>query len=583
MTCPLRLFFKQNGGALGLVVVLAGCPPPVANTPSTASDSSSGTTDEAPTSTGETPTSTSETPTPTTGEVEEFDGVIAPATRTYRPLGGPEMAAARDPLLDYAELAIVAVGQTYAAVYAEAAARLEFAGVPEAVYQLRTRLPAQAELPGLPGPQQVTVSPARVLDIYARTFAGRPDVASTDDGATAVTVSASDMLPLGPEDQFELYSYNSDAQLLVFPTFNPEDMSGSPQPEATEIGAWTIAWRPDTGRAGWPLVDPDKGDDLWLGHLVAGPLVPEPMGAELQDPWSFAQRYVLAEAAELSLAPMKAGAATAVSGAFEAIAGEVVSLDVRAGEFMAELQIYDADLKSVGCFVAAVLEPGTDHPIVGMTPNLGGINVYGLDAPVDPGCIGDECDTMFVTPGDRVVELELGNPYPGDGTPTLIVQCSRYVFVADPGGGGVYDYLAADLSVQGRLADLAAKPIAPKLGLVRDLAVNGVAVPPDASLDGVGVNPTISFKAPKFGAPDVYTITIRTLDDTDGIDGPIPRRSLGSIRTEFTEVTVPDGFLEPGGHYYIQVTAERGRGLTEAHADSHDIWVSRAMTGVLTP
>ncbi|MFY0535355.1 hypothetical protein [Nannocystis pusilla] len=48
-------------------------------------------------------------------------------------------------------------------------------------------------------------------------------------------------------------------------------------------------------------------------------------------------------------------------------------------------------------------------------------------------------------------------------------------------------------------------------------------------------------------------------------------------------MTIPDGFLEPGGHYYVQVTAERGRGLTEAHADSHDIWVSRAMTGVLTP
>ncbi|PCC72430.1 hypothetical protein SAMN02745121_01607 [Nannocystis exedens] len=579
---PARLnFLEKHRGALGLVVVLAGCPPPVANTPTTGGDSSSGTTEDL--TTGEPPTTvTTDPPTPTTGAEEEFDGVIAPATRTYRPLGGPEVAAAHDPSLDYVEMAIVAVGQTYAAIYDEAEARLEFAGVPKAVYQLRTRLPPQAELPGAPGQQQVTVSQARELGNYARIFAGRPDVASTDDVSTALTASVGDMLPLGPEDQFELYSYNADAQLLQFPNLDPEDMSGSPQLGATEIGEWTIAWRPDTGRAGWPLVDPAEGDDLWLGHLVAGPLVPEPMGAELQDPWSFAQRYVLAEAAALSLSPMTAGAATAATGSFTKSPSEVVSLDVRAGEFMAELQIYDADLKSVGCFVAAVLEPGADHPIVGMTPNLGGINVYGLDAPVDPACMGEDCETMFVTPGDRVLDLEFSNPYPV-GTPTLIVQCSRYVFVEDPGGGGVYDYLASDLSVQGRLEDLAQAPIVPKLGLVRDLAVNGVAVPPDSSLSGVGVNPTISFTAPEFGAPDVYTITIRTIDDIDGADGPILRRSLGSIRTEFTEVTIPDGFLEPGGHYYVQVAAERGRGVTEAHADSHDIWVSRAMTGVLTP
>jgi hypothetical protein len=576
MHSPLRL--KR---ALGLVVVLAGCPPPVANTPTTDSDSSSGTTDE-PT-TGETPTGTGDPPAPTTGDEEEFDGVIAPATRTYRPLDGPEIAAARDPLLDYAEMAIVAVGATYSPVYDEAESRLEFAGVPESVYQLRTRSPGAPDLPGVPGAQQVMVSQARELGNYAGIFAGRPDVAFTDDVATAVTVSAGDMLPLGPEDQFELYSYNADALLLVFPNLDPEDMSGSPQLDATEIGEWTIAWRPDSGRVGWPLVDTGKGDDFWLGHLAARPLVPAPMGAELQDPWSFAQQYVLAETAKLSLSPMEAGAATAVTGTFKKIASELVSLDLRASEFMAELQVYDADLKSVGCFVAAVLEPGAEHPITGMTPNLGGINVYGLDAPVDPACMGDDCETMFVTPGDRVLDLEVGDPYSDDGTQTLIVQCSRYVFVPDPGGGGVYDYLASDLIVQGRLEDLALAPIVPKLGLVRDLTVNGVEVPPDSSLSGVGVNPTIGFTAPKFGAPDAYTITIRTIDDIDGVDGPVLRRSLGSIRTEFTEVTIPDGYLEPGGHYYIQVTAERGRGLTEAHADSHDVWLSRAMTGVLTP
>lgn len=577
-------FSSSLTGASGLLLTLAGCPTPIAGAPGTSTDGSSSSTSEG----GEGPT-TDATPTtgpseePTTGEPEEvFAGVIASAVRTYRPRDAAEVEVTHDPLLDHESMAIVAVGQTYPALFSEEKARLEFAGVPEAVYQLRTRRPAEPELPNAPGQQLVFVAQARKLGNYAGIFAGRPDVAATGEAATGLTLSVGDLAPLGPEDQFELYSHDADALMLQFPELDPEDVSGSPQLGATEIDAWTIAWRPDTGRAGWPLVDATKGDDLWLGHLVAGPLVAAPTGAELQDPWSFAQRYVLAEAAELSLPAMLPGATTAATGSFTPVASEVVSVDFRASEFMAELQIYDADLKSVGCSVAAVLEPGAEHPITGMTPNLGGFNVYGLDAPTDPACMGEDCATMFVTPGDRVLELEFGDRKT-DGTPTLMVQCTRYVFVKDPGGGGVYDYVAADLSVQGRLDELTQAPIVPKLGLVRDLAVNGTAVAPDASLAGVGVNPTISFKPPKFGAPDVYTITIRTIDDIEGIDGPILRRSLGSIRTEFTEVTIPDGFLEPGGHYYVQVTAERGRGISEAHADSHDIWRSRAMTGVLTP
>ncbi|MCY1055362.1 hypothetical protein [Nannocystis sp. SCPEA4] len=568
-------------GALGLLT-LAGCPPDdvviitASDTDTSTSTSGEPTTEDGP------PTSSTGEPDPTTTGGPEFDGVIAPTLRIYRPLDGAEIEASRDPLLDHENLTIVASGVTYPAVYAEAERRLEFADVPKAMYSLRAQQPAAPDLPDLPGRLSVTQSVARELESFGGICSGRPDIAFTGDLETTLAISAGEMLPLGPEDQFEFYSYNADALFLVFPNLDEMDATGSPQLDETEIVDWTIPWRPDSGRDAWPLVDTAEGDDFWLGHLVATPLVPAPMGAELQDPWSFAQRYVLGETAKLSLPTMTSGATTAVSGTFKAVAGETVSVDLRASEFMAELQIYDAALKSVGCFVAAVLEPGAEHPITGVAPNLGGINVYGIDAPIDPECVGMDCETMFVTPGDRVLELELGNPYSEDGTETLIVQCSRYVFVDDP-DGGAYDYLASDLIVQGRLEDLTQAPIVPKIGLVRDLAVNGTPVAPDEKLDGVGENPTISFTAPKFGAPDFYTVTIRTLDDVMGADGPVVRRAIGSIRTEFTTVTIPDGFLEPGGHYYIQVTAERSHGLTEAHAKSHDIWLSRAMTGVLTP
>jgi hypothetical protein len=236
-----------------------------------------------------------------------------------------------------------------------------------------------------------------------------------------------------------------------------------------------------------------------------------------------------------------------------------------------------------------VLEPGVEHPVFGMTPNLGGINGYAQMVPVDPECppdtcdpdVCDACDAKFALPGDRVLGLEYANPYSG-GTETLVVQCSRYVYVPDPNGVD-YDYLAADLIVSGRLADLAAGPIVPKMGLVRELKVNGNAVAPTETLNGVGTTPEITFTAPKFGAPDYYTVTVRRLDDLDGLDGPVLRHSVGSLRSEFTSITIPEGYLEPGGHYYIQVAAERGRGLTDAHFKSHDSYVSRAMTGIISP
>lgn len=572
-----------NSTPAALALLLAACPPPTAE-PTTDSDTdASGDSHgpEEPTAgASEGTTDSGGEPSPTTGG-PGFHGVTASTLRTYRPLAGGEVTVSHDPLPDHASIRLVSAGQSYWPIYNEVEARLEFAGVPEAQYELFAEPPPRADLPNEPGPLRVTHSAAEELEAFAGIFAGRPGVALTDEVATAIEVSATDMLPLMPEDQFEFYSYNADAQLLIFPNLDPEDATGSPQLDETEIAGWTIDWRPGSGRGRWPLVDPSAGDDFWLGHLAAGPLVPAPTDAELQDAWSYAQRYVLAEAAALSLAPMTAGATTAVSGAFKPVRSKTVSVDLRAGEFMAELAVYDAELKSVGCFIAAVLEPGIEHPIHGMTPNLGGINVYGQELPVDPSCTGDDCGLMFVTPGDRVLELEVGNPFTY-GTETLSVQCSRYVFVEDP-SGVKSDYLAADMIVSGRLADLAQGPITPKMGLVRDLTINGVAVGPTDALVGVGKNPTISFKAPEFGAPDFYTVTVRTISDAQGVDGVIARRVVGSVRTESTSVVIPDGLLLPGKHYYIQVTAERSRLLKEAHPDSHEVYLSRAMTGVITP
>lgn len=575
----------------GAAVLLAatGCPIDTQVVTSGGTDDPTTTTTPLTTTTGGELTSspTSEGP-PTTGE-PGYDGVVAPVIRSYRTLAGAVIEAVHDPLPELASVEIVAGGQSYPAVF-DGNERLLFANVPEVSYLLRQQQPPDPVWPDVPGRISGVFTTARELGNFAGIYSGRPEVAQTSDLATRIEVTATGMAPLGPEDQFEIFSYNADAQILVFPDLDPMASDGSPAPGDTAISGWSVPWRPDTQHAGWPLVDPQAGDDLWLGQLVAGRLVEDPTPTELQDAWSYAQVYRLAAHAALTpAAAMTGGATTAASGAFAPVEPKTIAVDLRAAAFMDELLVYDSAIRSVGCFAAVVLEPGIEHPILGMTPQLGGVNVYGQDVAVDPMCppdscdpqMCDSCDSMFVMPGDRALDVTYGNPYAG-GTETLVVQCSRYVFVEEPDGQG-YDWLAADLVVSGRAEVLAQGPIVPKVGLVRDLQVNGGPLPPDESWDGVGMTPTITWQAPAFGAPDYYTITVRTIDDFDGVDGVVERRAVASFRTEFTSVEIPEGVLEPGGHYYVQVAAERGRRITEAVPDSHDVYVSRAMTGIFTP
>lgn len=570
------------------MLAIAGCPAPVDVNPTSDSAAVTGLTAATSSTGGETMTTTTSSgePTTTTGE-PPYDGVIAPVVRTYWPLGEPAAMVVHDPSPELARLEIVAGGQSFPGQF-DGVDRLLFADVPEDIYLLRQQQAPDPLVPEVPGRVLGTVTEARELGTFAGTYAGRPGVALTDDPATRIELWAPDMPALGPEDQFEIYSYNADAQLLVFPDLDPMASDGSPGLGDTVIENWSVPWRPSSARSGWPLVGVD--DDLWLGLLVAGRLVEDPTPAQLQDAWSYAQVYRLAARTQLWLAgPMTAGATTTASGAFSPVEARTVAVDLRAAEFMAELQIYDSALKSVGCFVSVVLEPGVERPILGMTPNLGGVNVFGQDVAVDPMCppdacdpeVCDSCDSMFVLPGDRTFDVTYGNPYEG-GTETLVVQCSRYVFVPEPGGAG-YDWLVSDLVVSGRLAALTQGPIVPKMGLVRDLAINSAALGPEETREGVGTTPKITFKAPAYGAPDVYTVIVRRLDDVAGLEGVSDRRTVATIRTAFTSVTLPEGILEPGGHYYVSVAAERGRGLTGAMAASHELYVSRAITGVFTP
>ena len=522
----------------------------------------------------------------------EFDGVVAPVVVTYLPLGGEPIEQAFDPLGKYQSITIAADdgggARTFPGVY-DGSSRLEFAGVPELTYVLRNQYPPYPTLAQVPGELYCRESSARELEDYASTYSGRPDPQRSSDLATAIGLSVTGMQPLAVDDSFELYSYNVDALGTLAPT-DPIDGFHAPHEGATSIVDWRVSWRPISTRPTWPLVDPGAGDDLWLTHLRARPLVAAPTGAELRDPWSFAQVSTLHEAAVLSLQPMKSGALTPASGSFAPAPRRSVHLDLRMSQFIAALKDYAGVQVATVCSVGVLLEPGLEHPIVGITPLLGSLDVYSQYVPVDPMCPPDTCDfdlcgacdEEFVYPGDRAFDLEYGNPFPG-GTELVDVLCGVTTFAIDS-KTGEDERLFAYVEVTGRVADMTGQPIVPRIGPVRDLAVNGARVGPDDRRAGVGLTPTISFSAPSFGTPDFYRVIVYILDDiADSDDRTYSKRARGSIDTEATTVQLPAGLLREGANYYLRVEAQHGRKLGGANGYTHTSHAAAAITGIITP
>lgn len=99
------------------------------------------------------------------------------------------------------------------------------------------------------------------------------------------------------------------------------------------------------------------------------------------------------------------------------------------------------------------------------------------------------------------------------------------------------------------------------------------------------MTPTISFSPPAFGKPDYYAVNVRTLKDVVDADMNVlsRRRNVASISTTATSVTLPDGILEPGAYYVVQIRASYGQRLTEGASYQHEHGASRAMSGMFTP
>jgi hypothetical protein len=440
---------------------------------------------------------------------------------------------------------------------------LEFAGVPEAPYVLR-RTDAG-------GRSWLTVLDVRDIEADGVLRAGRSTALVAQTSTPRLSLSVSSMTALGEADALELYSRNVDA----LDSLGRYDGESPPALGATALDGWTLPW--DAQNVVWqvPLVEPVAGDDLWLTHLVATPLFPELPPEEPDDAWREAQLLRLVEATALGLdQAIDDGATAAASGSFVAVTTTPVSLDLRLDQLREELE---ANLGSPGtvlgvsCVVRIVVAPGEDVPIEGMTPTLAEISVGNA-------CSTVACEPETPPPGDRVVELEVGNPF-DFGTELLQAGCWALGYVTHP-ETQLLEHVRAYLSFSRPLADVG--PVAPTLGMPSDIHIGGEPCRMGDVLTGVGTTPTVSLAAPSLGTADHYAITVMRLEGPGAFGYGSPSR-VGGFETTATTFTLPEGLLEPGAYYHLQVEARAGRQLGQARAYAHAQHVANATSGVFTP
>ncbi|HTN92354.1 MAG TPA: hypothetical protein VL242_52155 [Sorangium sp.] len=322
--------------------------------------------------------------------------------------------------------------------------------------------------------------------------------------------------------------------------------------------------------------------------------------ADPRDPWS----SLTYQAAEASFSTreviMQDGEAIALGGSFAPLALSSFAADLRISQFVAQLTAHaPATLSSASTSLALYQEPGSGVPLYGWTPTLFSAQVASRREPVDATCFPHDgtCDPQLcpdgcndalslVHPGDHAATYPYGNPYAGRGMELLDVRVSFSTRVTHPVEES-QEVLRGFVSVVVSAEEANGAAVEPRLGLPRDLRIDGESLPADALIEGTGATPTITFEPPDLGAPDGYHVAVLLQDDIESADGEVlsQRTSVLGVDTTETTVKVPAGVLESGRYYSAQVTAYLGTHTREAPFRYRGASFAQAQsyTGMFTP
>ncbi len=96
----------------------------------------------------------------------------------------------------------------------------------------------------------------------------------------------------------------------------------------------------------------------------------------------------------------------------------------------------------------------------------------------------------------------------------------------------------------------ATSPMKPLIGVVTNPTINGLNF--FADQNGIGSTPTLKWSPPAIGTATFYQVVIYQLSNVDGNTSPA---TIGTLWTQGTELTIPDGLLTAGPGYAFVVQA----------------------------
>jgi hypothetical protein len=524
-----------------------------------------------------------------------FVGVKGSARDVYRVEGGESVAPAE--ATRWSSIVARAVEAVPAASYPgamSAEGEIAIPDVPEGPYWLELTSPPPATAPELTPFRTYYELSERSFDV-SRLLSYRPDVQSITQptylsvNATlsrpwqfgAIDTPGSDEVVL--DDALFLYSRNAYVATRT-DLFFSAPAPGTPATEAPADGAATLAWTFDAkdafGRYVGPgnehLVDGAKGDEMVLLHLVAKAARTagaSPAGGGT-DPWRAYTYHSVEGELKAGAFSMTDGGTSEVRGSFAPVPQKTFSLDYKGSAFNDLLRDLPAvELNDSLVSLNVYHEPGAPEPAFGAFVDLLDFTIQHFREPVDPLCNAstepeicadttacpngcNDAETL-VLPGDHAYQYGYGNPLAGGQELASIVYTVNGDSNGPPIEGETPERLRAEFSVQAPADELNGKPVAPVVSLPRNVKINGQPTPTDVLSGGVGTTPTVTFDPPSLGTPTYYTIRVIEANDRKNAQGDVISRSrrVATIRSKSNSITLPEGLLQGGKRYYLQVGA----------------------------
>ncbi|MDC0747000.1 hypothetical protein [Polyangium mundeleinium] len=444
--------------------------------------------------------------------------------------------------------------------------------VPMGPYLLALEGPP-SQFPNAPPVKTFVATDARTLEI-GYLYSSRHDLTPisqptyiTFDATLGVPMQVATYDDMGDilthDDEIQVYSQNGMALSYIYPSSSPPE-DNPPANGATQLSSWKIdaqdAFVQFFGDV--PLIDASKGDEVTVVHGVT-----QQVGTKTDDgnPWNGYTYTATAESMQAMPFTMTNGGTSVVKGTFAPAPQKSFDLDYKGSAFNALLPNTPLSVHSVGVSV--------DHEPIGPEPSIGSFvtllnlsTIHGTTySNPDPACHGTGCDPVacpsgcdagtMVLAGDYTHTYSYGDPFTGGHKfAALFISFSKNVRSLLP--ETTSESLRGNLTLSAPVEELTGKPLAPTLGLPQNIKVAGKDTPYDQVTTGVGTTPEITWTAPALGSPTRYRVSVVDTTDLTDANGTLStRRTIANVYVKSPNVTLPEGILQPGKFYFIQISA----------------------------